>query len=1150
LPRLTRSEIEGLFADRIMVLDGAMGTSIQQRDLSAADYGGEEYEGCTDYVSVTKPGVIEGIHAEYLAAGADIIETNTFGATATVLGEYGLQDEVATVNLAAADVARRAADAASTVDRPRLVAGSMGPGTRSISVTGGITWEEVRDVYYAQAAALLAGGVDVLLLETAQDTLNIKAAVAGIRAALDDAGSDAPVMLSGTIELMGATLGGQTVEALAVAVEHLPLFSIGVNCSTGPTFMTDHVRALSDIAKTRVTCVPNAGLPDENGDYNESPEAMARVLARFAENGWLNAVGGCCGTTPAHVTAFAEVAASYAPRVASDYSRTQVSGLELLTVDDDSRPYFVGERTNVLGSRKFRRLIERGKYDEAAEIARRQARGGAHVIDVCLQDPDRDEAEDVRQFYERLVKKIKMPIMVDSTDANVIEQALKYCQGKAIINSINLEDGEERFERVVPLAKEYGAALVVGTIDEDPEQGMGVTVERKLAIAERSYDLLTGKYGVPEADIIWDPLVFPVGTGDATYMDAGGQTVEGVRALKERFPGTRTILGISNVSFGLPPAGREVLNSVFLYHCTRAGLDLAIVNTERLERYASIPDDEKELAERLLFDNNDAAIQEFSDHFRGRKAAATADDWAEMSLDERLARYIVEGVRDGLPADLDTALSERPPLDIVNGPLMAGMDEVGRLFNANELIVAEVLQSAEAMKAAVSHLEPHMDAEDGEARGTVLLATVKGDVHDIGKNLVDIILTNNGYKVVNLGIKIPPATLIRAVDEHKPDIIGLSGLLVKSALQMVTTAEDLAAHDVRAPMLVGGAALSQKFTQGRIAPAYPGRTVAYARDAMDGLRLANALMAGEPVGSDGAGDTVPLDARPDTTPSSAPTVTHRSSRVSVVTDPPTPPNYARHIIEGDADELFEWINPQLLYGRGMGFRGSFAKAHAAGDAKALELERSVRDIRSRAIDEGWLAPRAIYQFYGAAAAGNSLDISDRNGSAAAERFDFPRQPIDDGLCLADYVAEAATNVADSVCMFVTTAGGTVRETAEKLKDAGEYVASHTLSALAYELAEAFAERLHKQIRAMWGFADAPGATPRELMRGDYRSKRYSFGYPACPDMQAHEAMWRLLSPGDIDVSLTESHMMDPEASVSALVFHHPDAVYFDTKSRA
>ncbi|MAF10658.1 methionine synthase [Candidatus Poribacteria bacterium] len=1148
---MTTPDIERLFRERIVVLDGAMGTSIQQRRLSAEDYGGAQFEGCEDYVSVTRPGVIADIHAEHLDAGADIVETNTFGASATVLAEYGLEGEVAAVNLAAAEVARAAADAASTASRPRLVIGSMGPGTKSISVTGGITWEEARDVYYEQALALLRGGVDLLLLETAQDTLNAKAAITGIRAALDDAESDTPVMLSGTIELMGATLAGQTVEALAAAVEHLPLFSIGLNCSTGPTFMTDHIRALAGMAKTRVTCVPNAGLPDENGDYSESPKAMARVLARFAENGWLNAIGGCCGTTPAHVRAFAEVAAAYAPREAADYARTQVSGLDLLTVEDDGRPYFVGERTNVLGSRKFRRLIERGKYDEAAEIARRQVRGGAHVIDVCLQDPDRDEAEDVRRFYDRLVRKIKLPIMVDSTDATVIEQALKYCQGKAIINSINLEDGEERFARVVPLAKTYGAALVVGVIDEDPDQGMGVTVERKLAIADRSYALLTGKYGVAEEDIIWDPLVFPVGTGDATYMEAGAQTVEGVRALKARYPNTKTVLGISNVSFGLPPAGREVLNSVFLYHCTRAGLDLAIVNTERLERYASIPDDEKTLAERLLFDNSDAAIQEFADHFRDRKAAVAADEWAGLTLDERLARYIVEGTRDGLAADLDIALSDRAPLDIVNGPLMAGMDEVGRLFNANELIVAEVLQSAEAMKAAVAHLEPHMDSTAGQDRGAVLLATVKGDVHDIGKNLVDIILTNNGYRVVNLGIKIAPETLIQAHDEHRPDIIGLSGLLVKSAQQMVTTVEDLAARGVSAPVLVGGAALSAKFAASRIAPAYTTGGVAYARDAMDGLRLANALMAGEAVvatpdhaaaGASERGQAAPLAA--------APTVTRRSSRAPVQRDVPTPPDYARHIIEGDADALFEWIDPQLLYGRGLGFRGSFAKALAAGDGKAVELERSVREVRARAAEESWLAPRAVYQFYECAASGNEITVMARDGSGAVEEFPFPRQSTEDGLCLADYVASEGSDVVDNVCMFVTTAGASVRETAELLKDRGEYVASHALSALAYELAEALAESLHGQIRAMWGFADPAGSTRRRLMRGEYRGKRYSFGYPACPDMRAHEGMWRLLRPEDIGVELTESHMMDPEASVSALVFHHPDAQYFDTKSRA
>ena len=1131
-----------------MVLDGAMGTSIQQRDLSATDYGGDAYEGCVDHVSVTRPDVIESVHAEYLAAGADIIETNTFGASGTVLAEYGLEREVATINIAAAEVARSAADAVSTADRPRLVAGSLGPGTKSISVTGGITWDEVRDAYYAQALALLNGGVDLLLLETAQDTLNVKAAMTGIRAALADARSDAPVMLSGTIELMGTTLAGQTVEALAVAAENLPLFSIGLNCSTGPTFMTDHLRALSDIAKTRVTCVPNAGLPDENGDYNESPEAMARVLSRFAENGWLNAVGGCCGTTPAHIAAFAEAVARYSPRQIPSYARTQVSGLELVTVEDDGRPYFVGERTNVLGSRKFRRLIERGKYDEAAEIARRQARGGAHVIDVCLQDPDRDEAEDVRRFYDRLVRKIKLPIMVDSTDANVIEQALKYCQGKAIINSINLEDGEARFARVVPLARTYGAAVVVGTIDEDPDQGMGVTVERKLEIAERSHDLLTRKYGLREEDIIWDPLVFPVGTGDATYMQAGGQTIEGVRALKARFPNTKTILGISNVSFGLPPAGREVLNSVFLYHCTRAGLDLAIVNTERLERYATIGAEEKAHAERLLFDNSDDAIQEFSDHFRGRKTAATDDDWAGLSLDQRLSRYIVEGVRDGLAADLDAAMAERPPLDIINGPLMAGMDEVGRLFNANELIVAEVLQSAEAMKAAVGHLEPHMARDAAGQRGTVLLATVKGDVHDIGKNLVDIILTNNGYKVVNLGIKIPPEALIQAYDEHHPDIIGLSGLLVKSAHQMVTTAEDLAARGVAAPLLVGGAALSAKFTATRIGPAYTTGDVAYARDAMDGLKLANAIMAGEAVGVTPGEAALARPASERTAPAAVATATHRSSRVAVLSELPTPPNYSRQVIGGDADALFDWINPQLLYGRGMGFRGNFAKAFDAGDPKAVELERSVREVRARAIEESWLAPRAVYQFYRCGSAGNAIEVVDRSG-AASEEFVFPRQSVEDGLCLADYVSPADGGVTDSVCMFVTTAGASVRETAADLMRRGEYVASHTLSALADELAEAFAERLHQQIRAMWGFADPQGITRRQLTRGEYRGKRYSFGYPACPDMQAHEAMWRLLRPAEVGVALTESHMMDPEASVSAVVFHHPAAVYFDTKTR-
>ena len=674
-----------------------------------------------------------------------------------------------------------------------------------------------------------------------QDAINCKAGLIGIERAIAATGVPAGIAVSGTIETMGTLLAGQDIEAFYTAIANHDLLWIGLNCATGPDFMTDHLRTLAEISRFPVACVPNAGLPDEEGNYNETPESLSAKLDRFVASGWVNLVGGCCGTTPAHVEALARMAAGRQQREIAPPRRSIVSGIESLVIDDDTRPVIVGERTNVLGSRKFKRLIGGAKFEEAAELGRLQVRRGAHVLDICVQDPDRDELADMSALLFTLVKKVKVPLMIDSTDAHVIEESLKRTPGKSMINSINLEDGEERFERVVPIARRYGAALVVGCIDEDKQQAQAVTRDRKLQIAERSYRLLTEKYGVEPEDIIFDPLVFPVGTGDRNYIGSGVETIEGIRLIKAAMPRAKTILGVSNVSFGLPDAGREVLNSVMLYHAVQAGLDLAIVNSEKLERYPSIPEEERRLAEDLIWWRGDDPIAAFAAYFRERKAKPTREDRKALPLDERLALYILEGSRDGLTDDLDEALTTRKPLEIINGPLMKGMDEVGRLFNANQMIVAEVLQSAEAMKAAVAHLEPHMDKADGLNKGTILLATVKGDVHDIGKNLVDIILTNNGYRVVNLGIKVPPDELIKAYEQHQPSAIGLSGLLVKSAQMMVTTAQDLKTAGVRCPIMVGGAALSARFTRIKIAPEYEG-VVAYANDAMEGLDLANQLM--------------------------------------------------------------------------------------------------------------------------------------------------------------------------------------------------------------------------------------------------------------------------------------------------------------------
>ncbi|KPC98849.1 Methionine synthase [Geobacillus sp. BCO2] len=711
---MAKVTLEQQLQRKILVIDGAMGTMIQSANLSAADFGGEAYEGCNEYLTLTAPHVIRHIHEAYLEAGADIIETNTFGATRIVLDEYGLGHLALELNIEAAKLAKHAAESFSTPDWPRFVAGSMGPTTKTLSVTGGATFEELVAAYEEQARGLLLGGVDLLLLETCQDTLNVKAGFLGISKAFEAVGRRVPLMISGTIEPMGTTLAGQAIDAFFISVRHMKPIAVGLNCATGPEFMTDHLRTLASLADTAVSCYPNAGLPDEEGRYHETPDMLAEKIRRFAEKGWINIVGGCCGTTPDHIRAIAEAVRDIPPRaIPSSFDVHAVSGIDALIYDETMRPLFVGERTNVIGSRKFKRLIAEGKYEEAAEIARAQVKNGAHVIDICLADPDRDELYDMEQFVREVVKKVKVPLVIDSTDERVIERALTYSQGKAIINSINLEDGEERFAKVVPLLHKYGAAVVVGTIDE---QGMAVTAERKLEIALRSYDLLVNRYGVPARDIIFDPLVFPVGTGDEQYIGAANETIKGIRLIKERLPECLTMLGISNVSFGLPPAGREVLNSVFLYHCTQAGLDYAIVNTEKLERFASIPEDEVRMAEALLFNTSDETLNTFIEFYRSKITAAKPTE-ENLSLEERLARYVIEGSKDGLIPDLEKALETySDPLSIINGPLMAGMDEVGRLFNNNQLIVAEVLQSAEVMKAAVAFLEPYMEKKEGSTK--------------------------------------------------------------------------------------------------------------------------------------------------------------------------------------------------------------------------------------------------------------------------------------------------------------------------------------------------------------------------------------------------------------------------------------------------
>jgi len=1158
----------GQLAERILILDGAMGTMLQQKGLTAKDFGGAKYEGCNEILNLTRPALVLQIHEAYLKAGADIIETNSFGATSVILKEYDLADKDIELNKQAATLARQAADKWSTPAKPRFVAGSIGPTTKMLTLSSDITFTELEQAYFRQGLGLLEGGVDLLLIETCQDTLNAKAAGSGLRRAMAETKREVPVIVSCTIEPSGTMLAGQNIEAFYISIKHLKPLAVGLNCGTGAELMNDHLRTLNDLAACAVICYPNAGLPDEDGNYRETPEEFARKMHKFAQNGWLNIAGGCCGTTAEHIAALAEALKDCRPRQAAVAEKSCVSGIEAIWPEEDNRPLLVGERTNVIGSRRFKELISSGQLEEASEIARTQVRKGAQIIDICVSNPDRNELEDMVAFLPYVLKKIKVPVMLDSIDPEVIEAGLRFCQGKAIINSINLENGLERFERVVPLVKKYGAAVVVGLIDE---QGMALTRQRKLEVAERCYDLLVKQYDLAPVDIIFDPLTFPVGTGDRKYLGSAVETIEGLRLIKKRFPECKTLLGISNVSFGLPAAGREVLNAVFLYLNTLAGLDYAIVNTEKLVRYASIPEQEKKLAEDLLLNTSEQALKDFIDYYREKKPAALTFSTEQiLPLEQRLAEYIVQGSREGLESDLREALNRYSPLEIINGPLLEGMERVGTLFNQNKLIVAEVLQSAEVMKAAVSFLEKYMTKAEHATRGKVLLATVKGDVHDIGKNLVGIILSNNGYKVVDLGVKVDSEQLISASKAEKPDAIGLSGLLVKSVQQMRITAQDLRESGINVPLVLGGAALTKKFTEERIAPVYAG-PVLYAHDAMEGLSLLNDLLAGK--AKTGLNRQISeQEAEPSRIGFAGKDIDAVAvSSATVSWDHPVyrPKTLARQVLWNyPLQKLKAYLDMPFILRRYLGGQRQKTQADAQFDAQIEATRQSYRDkekefrlILQDFIDEivqkELIKAHGVYAFFPAYSEGNSIFVIDPDSrSAVLEEFTFLRQPKSDGLCLADYIrplwwqptggqrSSGQNQPQDYIGLFVLTTGLQVSELAKGLQDKGEYLKSFLLQVLALEFAEAFAEEIHRIMREIWGLEDAPDLTAADLRKRRYQGIRVSPGYAICPQIEYQQKIFRLLKPEEIGLSLTENFMMEPEASISALVFSHPQAKIF------
>jgi len=836
---ISNNEMKKLLAERIPVFDGAMGTYLQTFGLKESDYAG--HEGLNEILSVSKPEAIQKVHEDYLAAGADFVETNTFGANAAVLAEYGLEARVREFNLASVKLARAAADKYSVNGHKRYVAGSVGPTNKAIFVTGGISFDELRDIYLAQLTALLEGGADILLLETAHDILNLKAGLAAVRLAFKRTGTEVPVVVSATMDSTNKMLSGHDTEAFYAAVEYFPLAAIGFNCSTGPEGLRLRLERLAARAQYPVFAMPNAGLPDEKGRYLETPEKFAAVMAGFAKGGLLNMAGGCCGTSPEHIKALAAAVKDVKPRVPPSAAPWVVSGVEALFYDEIEPPVMAGERNNSIGSKKFRDMVAAGDWDGALALGKAQAAAGAHVLDVCLANPERNELADVKTFLPRLTKAVRLPLMTDTTDLAVMEEALKTAPGKALLNSVNFEFGEDKPRAAAELVKTYGAKLVFGCIDADKEHGLPLDCERKVAIARRAHAFLTKECGLKAGDIIFDTLVFPVAVG-GEHAKTAHETIKAIAAIKKEFPEVKTILGVSNVSFGLPPASREVLNSVFLYHAVKAGLDIAIVNIEKLKRYASISPEEKALAEDLVFAKKPGAAQAFAARYRDAKKAAPAAAAHDAPPEEKLRLAVLNGTRSGIPEAVAALLEKNSPLEIINGPVMKAMAEVGKQFACGELIVTEVLQSAEAARAAVTALEPALKARKAPKRGKLLLATVKGDVHDIGKNLVGIIFESNGFEVVDLGVKVPPEEIAVAAAKARPDLIGLSGLLVRSTEQMAVTARELAKVGMDVPLLVGGAALTEKFTRTNIAPVYPG-PVFYSKDAMEGLNYALKLGA-------------------------------------------------------------------------------------------------------------------------------------------------------------------------------------------------------------------------------------------------------------------------------------------------------------------
>jgi 5-methyltetrahydrofolate--homocysteine methyltransferase len=1144
-----------ILKQKVLVFDGAMGTSVQTLGLSAADFGGSHLEGCNDYLVITRPDAIESIHASFLSVGCDVLETDTFRSNRLTLHEYQLQDRVVEINRAAAQLARRVADQFSTSEQPRFVAGSIGPSgllpSTSDPTLGNITYEELAEVFREQARGLIEGGVDVLLIETSQDILEVKAQVAGIRRCFAELNVRLPIQAQVTLDTSERMLLGTDITAAMVILESLRVDVIGLNCSTGPEHMREPVRYLCENSRLPISVIPNAGIPLNEGGkaiYPLKPEELAHAHEEFVSKLGVNIVGGCCGTTPEHLRAVVERVSGKAPlRRDAQYVPRVASAMTAYDLVQDPAPTLVGERVNSQGSRVVKRLLLTDDYEGILEVGRKQAESGAHLLDVCVALTERqDEAEQMRKLVKLLAQGVETPLMIDTTEAAVVEAALEQYPGRAVINSIHLENGRKRIEAVLPHAVEHGAALVALTIDEE---GMAKTAERKLAVARRIHDICTQEYGVQPDALIFDDLTFTLATGDAEFRRSAVETIDGIKRIKAELPGVLTSLGVSNVSFGLAPHARAVLNSVFLHHCVQAGLDMAIVNPAHIKPYAEIDGEQRALADDLIFDTREDALARFISFYENTavQLEEAADPTADMPPELAIHWKILHRKKDGIEALIDSAVAARggdneAGVYVLNHVLLPAMKEVGDKFGAGELILPFVLQSAEVMKRAVARVESYLDKIEGQTKGKVILATVFGDVHDIGKSLVNTILSNNGYTVYDLGKQVPINTIIEKAVEVGADAIGLSALLVSTSKQMPLCVQELHARGLSYPVLIGGAAINPSF--GRMASFIDqekqqlyGPGVYYCKDAFEGLDAVDALQdprRRQQFIEQRHHDVIEGTAKRAALVEKAKAMRPASSNGGPSRDvdvPKAPFLGARMLEQLPLDELFHFFDLNTLYRLHWG----------AKNAKGEEYERLVREefeprlskYKDEARAHGWFTPRALYGYFPAAADGNQIVIFDpQDPGKEVGRFETPRQSDREHLALADYFKPIDSNQRDLVALQVVTVGDKLLQQSEALTKGGDYSEGYFLHGFGVRLAEAAAEYVNREIR-------------KELQLPRERGLRYSWGYPAIPDHTQHHTVFRLLPVREqLGVDVTEAGALVPELTTAAIVVHHPEAKYF------